>query len=152
MRFKVGDKVRIREDLEFGSVYGNVFMLESMCKQRGTISEILDLYLGNYLLKDDAVQFIWSEGMLELVEESSGSSDEQPDVINKPPHYNKFSFQPIDIINEVTNYYEGSTAFYIGTVLKYLCRAPFKGKLLEDLKKANYYLTRAISDMESDSE
>ena len=28
--------------------------------------------------------------------------------------------------------------------------APFKGKLLEDLKKANYYLTRAIEEMEEE--
>lgn len=73
---------------------------------------------------------------------------DEPDMIQNPPHYNKFSFQPIDIIAEVTNYYEGSTAFYIGTVLKYLCRAPFKGKLPEDLKKAAYYLQRAIDEME----
>lgn len=78
------------------------------------------------------------------------SEPDEPDMIQNPPHYNKFSFQPIDIIAEVTNYYEGSTAFHIGTVLKYLCSAPFKGKLLEDLKKANYYLTRAITEMEEE--
>ena len=82
--------------------------------------------------------------------EMSLRNSNEPDMIQKPPHYNKFSFQPIDIIAEVTNYYEGSTAFHIGTVLKYLCRAPFKGKLLEDLKKASYYLTRAITEMEEE--
>ena len=84
--------------------------------------------------------------------EMSLRKSNEPDMIQKPPHYNKFTFQPIDIIAEVTNYYEGSTAFHIGTVLKYLFRAPFKGKLLEDLKKANYYLTRAIEEMEDDGE
>ena len=82
--------------------------------------------------------------------EMSLRKSNEPDMIQKPPHYNKFTFQPIDIIAEVTNYYEGSTAFHIGTVLKYLFRAPFKGKLLEDLKKANYYLTRAIEEMEEE--
>lgn len=72
----------------------------------------------------------------------------EPDFINKPPHYNEFSFQPIDIIAEVANAYEGSTAFHVGTALKYLFRAPFKGKLLEDLKKAAYYINRAIEEME----
>lgn len=95
-------------------------------------------------------------GMAVFKTESSEEPDEQPDdeldMIRNPPHYNKLSFQPIDIIAEVANYYEGSTAFYIGTVLKYLFRAPFKGKLLEDLKKANYYLTRAITEMEDDGE
>ena len=84
--------------------------------------------------------------------EMSLRKSNEPDMIQKPPHYNKFTFQPIDIIAEVTNHYEGSTAFHIGTVLKYLCRAPFKGKLLEDLKKANYYLMRAIEEMEDDGE
>ena len=84
--------------------------------------------------------------------EMSLRKSNEPDMIQKPPHYNKFTFQPIDIIAEVTNYYEGSTAFHIGTVLKYLFRAPFKGKLLEDLKKANYYLMRAIEEMEDDGE
>lgn len=74
--------------------------------------------------------------------------DETSDMVAKPPHYNKYSFQPIDIIAEVSNAYEGSTAFHIGTTLKYLMRAPFKGKLLEDLKKAAYYLNRAIKEME----
>ena len=82
--------------------------------------------------------------------EMSLRKSNEPDMIQKPPHYNKFTFQPIDIIAEVTNHYEGSTAFHIGTVLKYLFRAPFKGKLLEDLKKANYYLTRAIEEMEEE--
>ena len=85
-------------------------------------------------------------------DEPEEEPDDSADMVQKPPHYNKFSFQPIDIIAEVTNYYEGSTAFHIGTVLKYLCRAPFKGKLLEDLKKASYYLTRAIEEMEDDGE
>ena len=85
-------------------------------------------------------------------DEPEEEPDDSADMVQKPPHYNKFSFQPIDMIDEVTNYYEGSTAFHIGTVLKYLFRAPFKGKLLEDLKKANYYLTRAIEEMEDDGE
>ena len=123
---------------------------------------------GTYIIKSDLYKSVLEQNAgkrkerfneltgEKISEESSEEPDDQPDdsadMVQKPPHYNKFSFQPIDIIAEVTNYYEGSTAFHIGTVLKYLCRAPFKGKLLEDLKKANYYLIRAIEEMEEEGE
>ena len=123
---------------------------------------------GTYIIKSDLYKSVLDQNAEKrkerfneltgekISEESSDEPEEEPDdsadMVQKPPHYNKFRFQPIDIIAEVTNYYEGSTAFHIGTVLKYLCRAPFKGKLLEDLKKANYYLTRAIEEMEDDGE
>ena len=97
-----------------------------------------------------ATLFDYTDITLDDTPEPDEQADDSADMVQKPPHYNKFSFQPIDIIDEVTNYYEGSAAFHIGTVLKYLCRAPFKGKLLEDLKKANYYLTRAIEEMEEE--
>lgn len=40
-----------------------------------------------------------------------------------------------------------SLGFCLGNVVKYILRAPNKGKL-EDLKKARWYLDRAISGME----
>lgn len=152
MKYKVGDKVRIREDLEEGVKYGGDDTVPEMVAKAGEFAKITAAYSRSYRLDIDDENWCWTDEMLEPAEESSDElddlPDEQADMIQKPPHYNKFSFQPIDIIAEVTNYYEGSTAFHIGTVLKYLCRAPFKGKLLEDLKKANYYLTRAIEEME----
>ena len=71
------------------------------------------------------------------------------DVVNKPRHYNQYSFQPIDIIEEVTKEYSQDIAFHIGTAIKYLMRAPFKGKLVEDLRKSVYYINRAISIKEN---
>ena len=172
MKFKVGDKVRIRKDLEVGKMYGELNMLDQKSEYLGRLATVHYAWKNDYALDVDAGKWSWNDEMLEAVEhpqrpcgfggvsihtrEGGGmaifkvESTEEPDMIQKPPHYNKFSFQPIDMIDEVTNYYEGSTAFHIGTVLKYLCRAPFKGKLLEDLKKANYYLTRAIEEMEEE--
>lgn len=182
MKFKVGDAVRIRKDLEVNKMYGWLNLLPEKAAYKGRTATVIYATDCEYTLDVDGGKWSWNDEMLETTEqpqtprafiqvgidnqqfidtirkrfeelagvESSDEPDALPDVINKPPHYNKFSFQPIDMINEVTNYYEGSTAFYIGTVLKYLCRAPFKGKLLEDLKKANYYLTRAITEMEEE--
>ncbi len=73
--------------------------------------------------------------------------NETPDMVNTPPHYKQYSFEPIDIITEVVKEYPPEIGFHIGTTLKYLFRSPFKGKQEEDLQKAEYYLTRAIKGL-----
>ena len=71
----------------------------------------------------------------------------EPDMVNTPPHYKQYSFEPIDIITEVVKEYPPEIGFHIGTVLKYLFRSPFKGKQEEDINKASYYLARAIKEL-----
>lgn len=159
MKYKVGDKVRIRKDLISGTWFRDCLVTRDMCEMGGKEAVIKMVRSRSYLLSTKGTDWSWTDEMLEpvpddvpddVIESLVSATFEEPDNVNQPPHYNKFTFQPIDIIAEVTNYYEGSSAFHIGTVLKYLCRAPFKGKLLEDLKKANYYLTRAIEEMEEE--
>ena len=70
-----------------------------------------------------------------------------PDMVNTPPHYKQYSFEPIDIITEVVKEYPPEIGFHIGTTLKYLFRSPFKGKQQEDLQKAEYYLERANKEL-----
>ena len=72
----------------------------------------------------------------------------EPDMVNTPPHYKQYSFEPIDIITEVVKEYPPEIGFHVGTVLKYLFRSPFKGKQLQDLEKAEYYLQRAIKELD----
>ena len=71
----------------------------------------------------------------------------EPDMIQNPPHYKQYTFEPIDIITEVVKEYPPEIGFHVGTVLKYLFRSPFKGKQEEDLEKAKYYLERAIKEL-----
>ena len=71
----------------------------------------------------------------------------EPDMVNTPPHYKQYSFEPIDIITEVVKEYPPEIGFHIGTTLKYLFRGPFKGKQQEDLAKAEYYLQRANKEL-----
>ncbi len=71
----------------------------------------------------------------------------EPDMVNTPPHYKQYSFEPIDIITEVVKEYPPEIGFHVGTVLKYLFRSPFKGKQEEDINKAAYYLARAIKEL-----
>lgn len=62
------------------------------------------------------------------------------DAINHPEHYNKFGFEVYDIVSLFD--------FTRGNVLKYLLRAPYKGKPMEDLKKAKWYFDRCENRFE----
>ena len=75
------------------------------------------------------------------------------DMVEHPSHYTSGKFEVIEIINEVTKGYDDSFVGYcIGNTQKYIARAPHKGKLVEDLRKAAKYLEFAIEHLESDSE
>lgn len=138
--FKDGDQVRIVNTAS--EDYGRIGHIFRGYKTHALVT--FDGMIANFFEYSD----IEPDDSAEINAAEPTSESNEPDMIQKPPHYNKFTFQPIDIIAEVTNYYEGSTAFHIGTVLKYLMRAPFKGNLLQDLQKAAYYLQRAIDEME----
>lgn len=66
------------------------------------------------------------------------------DVVNHPPHYKSDSgIESIDVI-------EGfGLNFRLGNAIKYILRHNKKGKPLEDLKKARWYLDREIEKLES---
>ena len=87
-------------------------------------------------------------GLKSMTEIREGTENPpEPDMIQNPPHYKQYSFEPIDIITEVVKEYPPEIGFHVGTVLKYLFRSPFKGKQEEDINKAAYYLARAIKEL-----
>ena len=68
--FKVGDKVRIKTNLEVGKCYGEHMFVSSMKDFKGNITIVKTILLTGYYL-DDCNTWIFSDDMLELVEESS---------------------------------------------------------------------------------
>ena len=62
------------------------------------------------------------------------------DVVNHPPHYTDGGIEVIDFIEAKR------LGYHLGNVVKYICRAGKKGTNtgLEDLRKAQWYLKRAI--------
>jgi hypothetical protein len=73
----------------------------------------------------------------------------KPDNVNHPPHYNQGGIECIDAIKAATG--SGFVKYCTGNVIKYLWRYDNKGGL-EDLKKAAWYLDRAIKEMEVSGE
>ena len=68
------------------------------------------------------------------------------DVVNKPSHYNQGKFEVIQIIEDQ------KLDYHLGNVMKYVLRSRYKGKELEDLKKARWYLDRKIQNLEKENE
>ena len=64
------------------------------------------------------------------------------DMVNSPPHYNKYGVECIDAIMSATG--EGFEYYLQGNIMKYLWRYRYKNRT-EDLKKAQWYLTKLIS-------
>ena len=64
------------------------------------------------------------------------------EYVNHPSHYN----QGIEVIDFIESH---NMDFNTGNVIKYVARAKHKGKYLEDLKKARWYLDRLISKGEN---
>ena len=61
------------------------------------------------------------------------------DLIDRPPHY---TFSRIEVIDAIEAWGLG---FHLGNVVKYVARSAHKGDRLNDLKKARWYLDRAIA-------
>jgi hypothetical protein len=60
------------------------------------------------------------------------------DVVNKPKHYTTGKYEVIDVIED------WNLNFRLANAVKYIARHKHKGKPLEDLKKALWYLQREI--------
>ncbi|MCD8914251.1 DUF3310 domain-containing protein [Staphylococcus simulans] len=74
---------------------------------------------------------------------------ESSDNVNHPIHYNQSKIETIEIMESLPNAYNIKTAICLSNVVKYIFRAPFKnGK--EDLKKAQWYLQRAVNNFEGE--
>lgn len=67
--------------------------------------------------------------------------------VNHPEHYTKGGTEVIDVIEYLTSKYPPSIRYSLGNVIKYVCRAPYKGKEEEDLNKGHWYLNRSQSDI-----
>lgn len=67
------------------------------------------------------------------------------DAVNAPAHYTRLTPQPIDVIES------WQLPFHESQVLKYIARAGHKDpdKLLEDMRKAEFYLKRKIAILEA---
>ena len=76
MKYKVGDKVRIREDLVMGRNYGGSIAVGNMIDMCGSVAtiETVDKVLG-YYIEEDPNGYFWKDEMFEPVEEEMSAEE-----------------------------------------------------------------------------
>jgi hypothetical protein len=162
-KFKVGEEVRVREDLVVGAYYMfDVKFIGNMGRTRGEVMTLERIIRnGHYNLMGSDCYY--TDDMLEKVEKVTikldamelglgmkdftltGSFNDNfgdgEDIINKPSHYTQGGIEPIDFIES------NDMSFCQGNVVKYVTRYKFKGGVT-DLKKARFYLDKLIKKEE----
>ena len=135
MKYKVGDKVKIREDLIEYKSYGDCTFLSDMEPWRGQVATIACCKDSSYLLEGDG-KWDWTDEMIEGLAVD--------DAVTHPSHYTDGKIEVIDFIRDK------HLDFCRGNVIKYICRAGKKSKEteLEDLRKAMQYCQFAIEELE----
>ena len=84
----------------------------------------------------------WSE----LVKEETKTLE---DFINSPKHYNSGGIECIEAIRASMEP-KAFQGYLKGNILKYVWRMSYKGKAVEDLKKAQWYLNLLINNIEEE--
>lgn len=77
--------------------------------------------------------------------------DEEEDVVNNPSHYNTGNIECIEAIEESMTP-EAYRGYLKGNCMKYLWRYDYKGKPVEDLEKAQWYLAKLLQEVVFESE
>lgn len=67
MKFKVGDRVRIREDLEIGKLYGKDIFVEKMACMRGRIATITTVFYDGKKFRIKECGYEWTPEMVEVI-------------------------------------------------------------------------------------
>lgn len=148
-RLKVGDKVRlIREYAEYPD---SLWAKETADEGGGirTISDVLDD--GSYWTED--ALYLWDNtgGNRSLFAQWPWERAVEPepvvsDNVNSPSHYVREGLGGLDVQDVIEAF---DMDFAMGSVVKYVLRAPFKENELQDLKKARNLLDRRIKKMEA---
>ena len=74
------------------------------------------------------------------------TKEDKKEMVDHPKHYNMGKYEAIDVIED------WELGFNLGNTVKYISRAGHKdkGKTIEDLKKALWYLDREIKRIEKE--
>ena len=81
--------------------------------------------------------------------DAEAEEEEEEDVVNNTDHYNTGSIECIEGI-QASMSAEAFAGYLKGNCMKYLWRYDYKGKPVEDLQKAGWYLNR-LTDMVENS-
>ena len=148
MKYKVGDKVRVKDLAWYEANKGEdgvycddgIFFINKMSLLCGKTVTINGVYKGSYTIVES--KWGWQDWMFEdgVVEESIPTGN---DPIN-PDHYKQGKVECIDAIESATTNLKGGEAVCTAQIIKYIWRWKAKNGL-EDLDKVQWYLNRLVT-------
>lgn len=84
------------------------------------------------------------------VQQANKQSDNVVDMVNNPKHYNQAGIECIAAIQAALG---PNFKYYLqGNIMKYMWRFDYKGKPIEDLQKAQWYLNTLLEDVVASDE
>jgi hypothetical protein len=105
----------------------------------------LGLFSSNIPMGKDTVTKLSPNRMAQLAYEAGKAKfrmeGDRSDAVNNPAHYTVGGIETIDFIEAK------KLGYNLGNVVKYITRADHKDNKLEDLRKAQWYLTREINSL-----
>lgn len=116
-------------------------------------SNVLDTHLRMCRYSNPQQEFFFSkEESTDILKEPppASATSEKSDMVNHPSHYGDAD-SPYEVIKVLEAWGLQRNA-YLFNVVKYIARSEKKGKRIEDLKKARFYLDRFIERLEQGME
>ena len=105
----------------------------------------LGLFSSDIPMVKDTVTKLSPNRMAQLAYEAGKAKfrmeGDRADAVNHPAHYKVGGIETIDFIEAK------KLGYNLGNVVKYITRSDYKGNKLEDLRKAQWYLTREINSL-----
>ena len=172
MKYKVGDKVRVRKDLVVNSYYGGADFVEEMKSFIGKVVTISKVIGNDYKILEDNGDYVWTKEIFEgLANEAPSITkrinekhnilngltntddalteklESQNDLVNHPSHYTDGKIEVIDFIEDK------KLGYHLGNACKYISRCQLKNDgrdKVQDLRKAIWYIERQIYLWEGD--
>ena len=136
-KYKVGDILEV-----IGNVSGHGFVHGEDVE----IVDIVDFGDGDIAYSARGEDDQWLILEQDLSDLTFDPPSKQPDMVNSPAHYGNGSIECIEYIEDFLTT-EEFIGYLRGNIAKYLHRWRWKGKPMEDLKKARWYLDKLIQEV-----
>lgn len=83
MKYKVGDKVRVRSDLQINGSYGAYTLVSEMSDYKGSVVAISEVYLTCYCIEEDKGIWKWTDEMFEGLAEDELTAEEATKILGE---------------------------------------------------------------------
>lgn len=93
MKYKVGDKVRVRSDLEVNMDYGPQTFVREMSQYIGKVVTISETYSNRYNIKEDEDEWSWTDEMFEGLVDDELTAEEATRILGEICCENQCSYE-----------------------------------------------------------